>query len=315
MNRNLWTECKSYLSFRDLCATRAVCKEWMDIRSDPHPHLVYYFADGSFVDLPDSRDPAFRKCLLAANLTKLHCQIFGWDDLKFIIQLLPSLVELTFEIDGCEWDESTLEGWDGHVLSGGTKLKKLELIVTEFEPMFTIDFGALPCLNSFESNVKNKFENYDSRMMECLGITNTDWVEEISEIAKHTKLFRVEHRAGWTRDLSEFVVEWKKAPKLMPHIIQMHRGGMTFFHFSKLEQTLTAAPIFGVHGARQAAFMSVYRRAVRLAFELFPNHKINYHPDCDEGAKSTWLSIINPIRSSNGLLPLKVEEIPNSKRF
>jgi len=316
MDQNLWRECKSYLSFRDLCAIRPVCKEWMDIRSDPHRHLVYYFADGSFVDLPDSRDPQFRKCLLAANLTKLHCQIFGWSDLDFVIQLLPSIEELTFEIDGCDLDnKSTLVNWDGSILYKAKKLKKLELIVTEFEPKFTIDFAAFPNLISFDSNVEVRLENYDNRMMDCMGLANTDFVKECIQIAKHTKLYRMSQRAGGSAYLNQYLNMWTKDPKMLPQFIQMHRGGMTFFHFSKVDETLTAVPIFGVRGAQAAEFMSVYRRALRIAFELFPNHKFDFHPQCDEQTKKTWLSIVNPIRERTGIAPLKLENFSTTATF
>ena len=94
---------RGYLNFKDLCASRPVCKSWANLKTlPPHPYPVYFFEDGSDLDLPDSDDQNYQKVLLNASIRSLHCQIFTEEQLGFVLQLMPSLKEAVIEICPCE---------------------------------------------------------------------------------------------------------------------------------------------------------------------------------------------------------------------
>jgi len=219
LDQDLLKFCKAFLSFPDLCATRPVSRAWMEIRSVPFPHEVYFWDDGSNVNFPDSRDPNFRKCLMAATITKLHCQIFSEDQLNFILQIIPSVKELIFEFDGTDMTvaepfenpisrnirilATTLEKndsfqWNPYLLSAAINVEKVELCISDLKDgwMFKIDFSVLKSLVHIETNVCARYENYDGRPMKCLAISSENWMPEVSNIAPNTEIMKIEPKPG-----------------------------------------------------------------------------------------------------------------------
>jgi len=335
MNSTMWKLCKSYLSFRDLCTTRPVCKEWMDIRSAPFLQLVYFFEDAAFVNLPSSDDPNFRKCLLAAKLTKLHCQIFTLNQLQFVLQILDSLEELTFELDAedvfssrnercCQWltrmfgmQDYSDPDWNPDLFRVAKKLKKLELCVTNCKKKFIIDFEAHPKLVHIESNVQIELRNYDDREMDCVGLANSQWTAVHSAMGVNTELMRLcQGKAGPSLRLMIYLTKWAFNLKMKPLNIECQREGLTFFHLSKgIKSVLTAFPVFQIQGTQKPFFTAHCRMAYGRLYTILPNLSLEFHSECSDDNKKTWVGIVNESRQNSGLLPLKIEDVPVSHKF
>lgn len=320
LDPNLLLLSKSFLSFRDICALRPVSKSWMDIRSTPFPHLVYFFGDGSNVDLPDSSDASFRQCLLAATLTKLHCEIFTRDDLSFVLQIIPQVKDLTFEIDVSDFREDCAFQWDPYILSPAMKVQRLELVTTGTSErwQFQVDFATHLELTHIETNGYMRYENYDGRPMKCLSVANAHWPHGAFEITPNLDLLKLgpKYTQHWPHH-EEFAQRWICDPTLKPQNVEINRDGMTYFYVRKGNPSIvTAAPIFEIHGATTELFVSEYRRAVSIMLLFFRgNVELQFHGQCDERTKKIWLSFVNKERKVQSLPPLNVEEIATSSVY
>jgi len=304
--------CKGFLSFPDLCATRPVSRAWMDIRSVPFPHEVYFWDDGTNVNFPDSHDPNFRKCLMAATLTKLHCQIFTEDQLNFILQILPSIKELIFEFDGTDMCENSSFQWDPYILSVARNVKKVELCTLNLKNdwMFKFDFSVLKHLVHIETNVCARYENYDGRPMECIAILNHHWMPEVSDIAPNTDKMKIEPKPGDLATIyqKEYAKRWRVDMNMKPLRVDCCRDGLTYYVVRKGNPpTVTARPIFGIDGTQTKTFVEEYRRAFSRIFMIFPNIELVFHRHCDTNTKKIWLQFINDYRKEIGADLLKIE--------
>lgn len=319
LDQDLWKLCKAFLSFPDLCATRSVSRAWMDIRSVPFPHEVYFWDDGSNVNYPDSRDPNFRKCLMAATITKFHCQIFSEEQLNFILQIIPSVKELVFEVDGTDMCENDSFQWNPYLLSAAINVEKVELCISNWkdEWVFKFDFTVLKNLVHIESNVCARYESYDGRPMKCLAISNECWMPEVSDIAPNTERMKIEPKpcvaSIHQKKYSEI---WRADMNMKPCSVECCRDGLTYYVVRKgTPPTVTARPIFGIDGTRTKAFVSEYTRAFSRIFMLFPNIELVFHRHCDDDNKKVWLKFINAYRKEIGADLLKLENIRVSKEI
>jgi len=294
---------RSYLNFRDLCATRAVCQIWNDIRSVPQERTVFFFEDDTNVDLPSSSDANFRKALLAATLHKLHCQIFNQEQLQFVLQLLPNVKELVIELDGRNGDHlhpgERPPVCDASWISCATKLRKLDLSTSNFDGEIHVDFAALKDLVVFETDSKVLFDNYDGREMECLGYKCDFWTNNVTEIALNTDVLRVSRMINMDQTYNEFADRWVRETDLKPNTFEVNLNGLTFFILTR--EAFTVLPIFNLPEAQYTAFLNQYRFALEQLFQRLPGHPLEFHDGCTEEMKRKWLEIINPIRESLGV--------------
>jgi len=318
MDPNLWNICKSFLTFSDLCASRRVSKSWMDIRSVPFPHRVYFWDDGSNVNLPDSHDINFRKCLMAATLTKFHCQIFNEEQFKFVLGIIHSVKDIIFEFDGGDMSESPSFHWNPYLLSAAPNLVRLELCVSNIKNwIFKIDFSVFKNLIHIESDVLIRYENYDGRTMKCIALQNYNWVPELNEIMPNTEHAKMQSSPGdkVTKAQNELMPSWTTDMTMNPTYLSMVKHGLVYFYLRKgYPPYLTLCPIFSITGTNSVAFIAEYRHVYGRAMLFFPNIKFEFLPSCDQFSRKTWVKIINGARESQRMSKplLKVEDIPDT---
>jgi len=295
-------QARGYLSFRDLCATRPVCSEWMDLRSIPHAHPVYFFEDGSNVNLPNSSDPNFRRALLAATLHDFHCEIFNQDQLQFALQIFPNVRNLTIELDGRNGDElrpgEMVPQWQPNTLSVAQNARKIELAVSNFQGEIQVDFSALANLVHFESDTAVRFANFDNRNMACFGYKCDFWNENATEIALQTKVLRISRNTNIPDAYMRFSDSWTQTSS-KPNVLEANIAGLTFFSLTR--EYMMVHPVFTLPEAQYESFVAEYRVALEQLLDRMPGHPLRFHEGCTNEMKSIWLSIINPIRAQYGL--------------
>lgn len=289
----------------------------MDIRSVPFPHRVYFWDDGSNVNLPDSHDVNFRKCLMAATLTKLHCQIFNEEQFKFILGIIHSVKDIIFEFDGGDMSESASMHWDPYFLSIAPNLVRLELCVSNARNCtFNIDFAVFKNLVHIESDVLLRYENYDGRDVKCMALHNYNWVRELNEIMPNVDHVKIQCPPGVeiSKAQYEFMEGWTKDMTMKPVFLSSCKDGLVFYYVRKgYPPYITLCPIFSISGAHSVAFIAEYRHVYGRGLALFPNIELEFHPSCDENSRLTWVKIINEVRKTRGIKNLlKVEDIPDT---
>jgi len=299
---------RGFLSFRDLCASRPVCKSWSDLKALPaHPFCVYFFEDGSEFNFPDSDNENFRKCLLAANLNVLHCQIFNQDQLQFVLQLLHSVKSLTIEIDADDDEDENAFIWDPYILSSATNAQKIHLEVNNVEDEIRIDFSALRKLTHFSSNARVLFENYDNRDMEFLGVVTDFWDAKCTEIIKNTKHLSSQRLDAPSSHFLDYVASWVVKNRAgLPLRADITMNSMKFITVTK--DGFTIEPSLGNPGAQHSDFIEYYRDLWDEAFNIWPDVPLIFHARCTAQEKALWLNIINPIRERFGMTPFSLDE-------
>jgi len=302
--QHAWPHVKAYLSFRDICATRPVCKDWSDISQVPHQHCVYFLPDGSNFDSPDSSDKNFRKCLLAATLHTLHCEISSNEELEFILQILPPVKDLTFEINLDDSIEncSTFR-WDPYVLSSiATNVRRLELkFFNAIDLSVGIDFHAMKYLTHFETNQEMVCENYDGRKMDVVGYNIDHWNAMIKSIIVNTETLYLMRNHPPPLEFGEFLDEWSQNIHDFPRKIEGHVHNMPFVKFSKT--VLEFQPVC-LEASELIDFIYTYRTCLMKILNVLPSLDIHFDSDCDDVIKKLWIDIVNPVRQSFGLRKL-----------
>jgi len=307
-------EVRCYLSFRDLCLTRQVCKEWYDISGTPCGSTIYFFADGSNVNFPDSTDPSYRKCLLNARVEKIHCEIWHQEEVDFLLQILPCVKWLTMEIygpDGAGADSLGFSKWDSECLLAAKHLRSLDLSGCDFDHTVTIDFAELPFLTSLEVDVPMKVRNYDFREMGCFANCIDIWDELTSQIASRTRTLKVQRNqdvsADFRRFLKGWITSWVSQKRQLPIRMEGRKYSMHFCTLTR--EGLFVMPIFLIRGSQNQTFQLEYHRVFTRFYTDFPNVPIQFHKDCDNRNRSLWLKILNPIRAGFGLKPFRLENV------
>lgn len=288
-------ESLNLLSFRDRCKAKPVCRSWVKIIA--FPHCVQFFEDGSEFDLPDSDDVNFRKCILDANITNLHCQVFNQDQLDFVLKILPSLKVLTMEIHGTEEPIN----WGPQTLSLATKVRKIILDVADFEEEIKIDFKVLKFLNHLETNASITIENYDGREMKYFEALFDDFDETYAQICSNSI-----EASGMGDHPSERFIQylstWVKDPSrtMKPYLGHIAVNFMRFATISR--QGLKIAS-----GNPVGSFLENYATAFTTFLNEWPDIPLEFEDGCSIEERQKWFDLINPIRSKFGLPPCKAE--------
>jgi len=274
----------------------------MDLRSIPHAHPVYFFEDGSNVNLPNSSDPNFRRALLASTLLNFHCEIFNQDQLQFVLQILPNVKNLTIELDGRNGDDlrpgEVAPQWQPYTLSVAQNARKIELATSNFQGEIKVDFSVLPSLVHFESDTAVRFENFDNREMTCFGYKCDFWNENATKVALHTDILRISRNTNIPEAYMRFSDSWTQTNS-KPNIFEANIAGLTFFSLTR--EYMMVHPIFTLPEAQYESFVAEYRVALEQLLDRLPGHPFRFHAQCTNEMKSIWLGIINPIRAQYGL--------------
>jgi len=293
---------RGLLSFRDLCASRPVCKSWADLQSLPsHAYPVYFFEDGSEFDLPDSDDPNFRICILATKIDIFHCQIFTQDQLDFVKKKFPSIKELTLEIHGNEDPDEILFDWDPDTLSIAVNIQKMIVFCNDFNKEIKIDFNLLTLLTHFETNTRIRFENYDQRAMELFGFVTDHFNQTYNEISKHTNTMQLmRDQAPSPLLLNEFTA-WIKNERKYPEVVIGTVNSMRFLKLSR--DGLMIYPIAGAAEMEHSDFLDNYTFTISILFNAWPGVPLKFHEDCPLQMRQIWLNLINLVREDLNLSP------------
>lgn len=290
------------LGFRDLCASRPVCKSWSDLHALP-PYLfpIYFWEDGSECDFPDSDDPNFRNCLLAAKFTIFHCHIFNKDQLDFVLQILPRVEELSIEIYGNDDDEDVdeiAESWDPYFLSTAINLRKLEITIEDIDESTKIDFSILKRLIYIDSNTHITYENYDNRVMELFGGVCDYFDETCVAIARNANVGQMMRDVAANRAAMSFFVDWVRARgKQKPYKLFATLNRMRFATLDSKEGSVTLHPISGSFD------LDYYITAFSDFSNIWPDMILKFHSDCTPEMKQLFLNMINSEREKLDLPP------------
>jgi len=298
--------CRQYLSFKDLCATRRVCKSWTVIDTYPIEYTVFVCEDGDFACLPNREDQCFRRCLLAANLRDVNIEIADIRDLVFLREMLPSLRRLSMEIE-IPFHHTERIKWTRDMLSNASNLEKLEMQVYGFDTTIEVDFLQLPRLSYFHSNVQVQLLNYDQRPMNFFGYVVDYWDGMCSVIAYNSRKLRVCRYETISSAYYTFLLNWRQPnTNRKPLYIECTASGTHFCTCLQGSQLCILFPAFHLD-----QFQGIYEGSYEDYANFFthtlkhnPSTQFLFHETCTEHEKNWWKNIINPIRKNFGLISL-----------
>lgn len=305
--------CRRYLNFKDLCATRRVCKSWSILSAIPIEYTVFIAEDGSFADLPNREHYQFRKCLLEADLRDVDIEISNMDHLNFLRHLIPSLRRLSIEIDiPFHFPSEAWSTWTRRLFPRVSNIQKLDLQVYGIDTPIEIDFSKLPRLSHFRSNCQVQLLNFDDRPMLFFGYVVDYWSDLCTVIALHSHKLRVCKYDGTTDEWeSFFLCHWKSSSPRQnkPLYLECTTSGTHFCTYIRENLTCVLYPAMNLD-----QFQNVYEGSFEDYANLFlrilnenPSQSFLFHDSCTEHEKIWWRQIINPIRLGLGLDPFSSE--------
>lgn len=296
--------CRKYLTFKDLCATRAVSRSWSVLKNVPVESTVFICEDGDFAGLPNRDHPCFRACLREAELHDVNIEISELKDLIFLRDMLPSIRRLSMEIE-IPFHHTENVVWTRGMFCHAENLEKLELQVYGFDVPIEIDFNQLPRLTHFHSNCQVQMLNYNQRSLVFFGYVVDYWDELCSWIAHHSTKVQVGRYEIKTTAWVTFMENWSKVPDISkkPLYLECTASGTHFCTCLKGGQMCVLYPALNLDQFENVYEGSFEDYACLFTYTLSQNPQIEFqfHESCNEHEKLSWIRIMNPIRENLGL--------------
>lgn len=307
---NVALYCRRYLSFKDICATRAVSTNWNVISSIPIQHTIFISEDSSFAGLPNFDNKNFRACLLAADLRDVNIEISTAQHLNFLHMLLPSIRRLSMEIEMPQYYHDRVQ-WTRGMFNDAKNLAKLDVQVYGLDNVpIDIDFKQMPNLTHINSNVQLRLLNYDQRRLGFLGYVVDYWDELCTWIAFHCTKIQVCRYETKSPAWEAFVRDWRVLPKerIMPLYIDLTASGTLFATCVKGLQTCVLYPAMHLdqfENIYEGSYAD-YKCLFTYTLQQNPSAQFLFHESCTDQEKIAWKRIMDPIRANLGLPELSL---------
>lgn len=286
--------CRQYLSFRDICATRAVCKEWQRIDAFPIYSTVYLGQENE--GYPDWSDKDYLSCILAAKIYDLEIEIESQDQIHFLNQIIESIKKLSMVVEMGPYDTE----WKKDIFGNMVHLEELEFDLYGIDFPVTIDFSKMPRLKILCTNGNITFLKYDNRQLELLKYSVDYWDETLSKIAEHTQTIRLHRHAKKSDVLLEYLDIWVNDTSKKPDVWELCVQSSLFFSWAR--EGITIHPvedICHINDEHYTGSFLEYERCLMQVFMRMPNIPLSFS-ECDAETQSNWKILINRIGNKYG---------------
>jgi len=278
---------RSFLSFRDICASRSVCEEWRIIKDHPIKEPV-------FIQEDDFRFPARIQCLRDATLLNIVAEVETQQQVAFLKSIVSHAKSFHVTVDG------EAEIWNQNFFESAPEIEDLHLeFFATYNPT-KIDFNELPKLRKFHSNISAEFRNYNQQPMDQFSYTVDYFNKKACDILLNTEVLRLHLDERPTTEIFEYADRWVRKEIKKPKQWIYSINELTFC--TQEIDRLLIHPVSDLGDEQFEASLDTYRMAFSNILVRNPHVSIFFHVECSETVTSSWKRIIiNPIQKDLGL--------------
>jgi len=284
---------RSFLSFRDLCASRPVCRNWHVVNDHSIEEPIFILEEDSA--FPNRSHAHFQRCLRAAKLLNIVAEVETKEQVAFLKSIASHAKSLRITADA---EEDSI--WDQDFFENASTIEDLHLEFYGNHNPHKIDFNQLPNLRNFHSNIAAIFQNYDQQPMDHFSYTVDYFNKQACEILLNTKVLRLHLDEKPTAELFEYADRWVRREIENPKRWVYSINELTFC--TQEIDKLLIHPVSGLGDQQFNASLDTYRLAFVNILVRNPHIPIYFDVECNQSVTEAWKRIIiNPIRVDLGL--------------